>query len=225
MARLRTIEDLVADVLSRAGMEFSDLVDATEVCEFINVELAELRGHLRLNEGQPHKRTTGTIAVVAGTAEYALPATFWELLSVTASINGVVRQLEPFMENERARLTNSLTPAGVPMYRVAGDIIEFLPTRQTFTATIRYVSSETRLLLGQVPPDTVDGYNGYEIAAVYGAVASCKEKEETDPSFYESRKAKIYKQIDALAAQRDAGRPERVTDVTGGLDNVLDPRS
>jgi hypothetical protein len=133
--------------------------------------------------------------------------------------------LEPFMENERAGLDQGPVLASLqsPMYRIAEGSIEFLPNSLTYTATLRYAPSEPRLKLGQSPPDTVDGYNGYEIVAVYGATATAKEKEETDPSFYEGRKRAAMEQIKALAAQRDAGRPERVTDVTGGLDNMFGP--
>lgn len=225
MARLRTAEDLVADVLHRANLEYSDLVTPDEVLEYLNQELAELRTHIRLNEGQPHDRKVAPpIAVTAGISLYDLPSDFWEILGVEANLNGLVRRLEPYMENERAGLVNTqlINSMSSPMYRLASKTqLEILPAKFTFTATLKYVPSEPRLVLGASPPSTVDGYNGYEIAAVYGAVATCKEKELVDPSFYEARKARQYKLIEAAAAQRDAGAPERVTDVTGGLDDNL----
>ena len=225
--RLRTVEDLVMDVRNRAGCEGQgdNFVTDPEILEWLNQELAELRGHLRMNEGQPHKRLSKDIACTAGTSLYDLPLDFWELLSVEAVIGGRTRMMEPFMENERADLSNGAFFATIisPMYRIANNQIEILPASQDFTITVRYAPNEGRLRLGQVPPDTVDGYNGYEIAAVYGATASCLEKEKLDPSFYEGRKMRILAQIDALAAQRDAGRPERVTDVTGGLGGDFGP--
>ncbi len=226
MARYRTAEDLVADVRNRAGMEFSELLDDTEILEFINQELAELRGHLRMNEGQPHKRLTApTISVTSGVSLYTLPTDFWELLSAVATIGGVTRDLEPFMENERGGLSNGvfLATNTSPMYRIANDQIEILPATQDFDLVLRYAPCEGRLRLGRTPPDKVDGYNGYEVAAVYGAVALCQAKEQTDPSFYEGRKTRILQHIDALAALRDAARPERVTDVTGGLSDEFGP--
>ena len=228
MARLRTAEDLVADVRRRCGLEHSDLLDDPEILELLNQELAELRSHLRRNEGQPHERSVTSISVVAGTALYPLPSDFWEVLGIEAKIGGLTRRVEPFMENERAGMLNAqlLSTSASPMYRLAGklagvDQIEFLPSTQTFTATLKYATSEPRLTLGATPPSTVDGYNGYEIAAIYGTCAQVREKEDADPSFYEGRKMKIYALIDANAAQRDAGSPERVTDVTGGLDYDL----
>lgn len=224
MSRTRTAEDLVTDVLQRTGLENSEFVSPAEVMEFVNQELAELRSHIRRAEGHPHKRSSFTIPVVAGTSLYAITAAdFWELMSIEISIGGLNRQLEPFMENERARLINTqIYPySSSPMYRVMGDSIEFLPSTQTFTATVFYAPNAPRLRLGIVPPDTVDGYNGYEIAAIYGACATVREKEETDPSFFLGQKDRIYKLIEANAANRDAGHPERVTDATGALDQGL----
>lgn len=225
MARERTAEDLVADVRKRANLEESEFVTDEEILEYLNQELAELRGRLRMNEGQPHKKLTRDIAVTSGTSLYDLPRDFWELLGATAVIGGRSRALEPFMENERADLVNGpfFATALSPMYRLANQQIEILPATQDFTLTIAYAPTEGRLRLGQTPPDKVDGYNGYEVAAIYGAVAICNAKEETDPSFYLAQKDRILRQIDALAAQRDAGKPERVTDVTGGLGGDFGP--
>jgi hypothetical protein len=223
MARSRTAEEIVLDIRRRAGQEGSgdDFATDDEILEEFNQQWAEVRGHLRMNEGQPHKRLTANISVVSGTTLYDLPADYWELLGVTASINGLVRDLEPFMEGERGGLSNGNYYASVvsPMYRIANDQIEILPSTQNFTLTVRYAPSEGRIRLGRVPPDTIDGYNGYEVAAIYGTVAMLQEKEQLDPSFYEGRKMRILQHIDALAAKRDAARPERVTDVTGDLDN------
>ncbi len=221
MARLRTAEDCVLDVRKRAGLEFSELVDDDEILEYLNQEFAEIRSRIRRNEGQPHHRTTKDLAVTAGTSVYDLPLDCWELLGIEATIGGVTGRIEPYMENERAGLRNALLPSTFarPMYRYASRTqIEFLPATVSFTALLKYVAGEPRLRLGQTPPDTIDGFNGYEIAGIYGAVATCREKEGLDPSFYEGRKAKMLALIDANAAQRDAGAPERVTDVTGGLD-------
>ncbi len=55
------------------------------------------------------------------------------------------------------------------------------------------------------------------MAAVYGACASVREKEETSPNYFQGLKSEVYRQVDSLAASRDASHPERVTDVTGDL--------
>jgi hypothetical protein len=219
--RVRTAEEFVADVRNRCNMEFSELLTDAEIIEIANQEITELRGALRLNEGQPHEVLRKTYSVTSDSALYTLPTDFWELLSIKVTIGGRPRMLDPFMENERADLEAGpfLATVTSPMYRLQGNQIEFLPVNQAFTAEMRYAPRSGRMRLGQVPPDSFDGYNGYEVAVIYGTCAVCKEKELVDPSFYEGRKQRIMVQIKALAAQRDAGKPERVTDVTGALDD------
>ncbi len=223
MSRVRTAEDLVADVRNRCNMEYNELLTDEEIIEIANQEITELRGAMRLNEGQPHELESSPITVTPLVSSYTLPTDFWELLSCKATIGGRPRMLEPFMENERASLETGsfLTSLASPMYRLSGNQIEFLPLGQSFVATLRYAPRSGRLRLGINPPDSFDGYNGYELAVIYGTCAVCKDKEMTDPSFYEGRKARIMDQIKALAAKRDASKPERVEDVTGALDDWM----
>jgi hypothetical protein len=218
MSRTRSLTDLIADVRQRANMENSEFVTDSEITEYLNQELAELHARLVANEGQPHFRSSTPIAVTAGTTLYPLPADFWKVQEITASIGGIQRNLEPFMTNERARLLNAQLYAysASPQYRVQAGNIEFLPSTQSFTATLFYVKASPRLSSGG---DVVDGFNGYEIAAVYGAVAACLQKEESDASFYVAQKERILRHIDAVQA-RDGSHPERVTDVVG-LTNIL----
>lgn len=222
MARTRTAEQLVADVRARANMENSEFVEDFEILEYLNQELAELHGRIILAEGQPFFRSSTTISVTAGTSLYNLPADFFDLQELTATIGGHRVTLQPFMAGERAALQDS--PLYVyrqsPMYRIQGSQIEILPSTLTYTATLYYRKRSPRLVLGATPADTFDGYNGWEVAAIYGTVAICLQKEESDPSFYLAQKERILKHIDAMAARRDASHPERVTDVTGGLDRL-----
>jgi hypothetical protein len=223
MARVRTLDEIIASVRERTNLENSEFVSDEELTDMINEEYAELFGRLTLGEGQAHFVTTDTISVVAGTVAYDLPDDFWKLLRLRASIDGIVRDMHPFTEGERAELENSQTFAtfltGGPRYRIQGPQVEILPSTRSFTATIRYIHAAPFLVAGD---DEFDGFNGYEAAVIAGVCAMVREKEETDPSFFERRKDRIYRLIDAHAAQRDASHPERVTDVTGGLSGPLD---
>lgn len=216
--RTRALSDLIADVRSRSNMEGSEFITDAEITEVLNQELAELHGRLATNEGQPHFRSSTTIAVTAATALYALPDDFWRVQEVTANISGIVRNLAPFMATERARLLNSqlYSYRDSPQYRIQANNIEFLPATQSYAASLYYIAASPRLV---DPSDTVDGFNGYEVAAIHGAVVFCLQKEESDASVYAAMKDRIYRQIDALAAQRDGSHPERVTDVVG-LDDM-----
>jgi len=205
---------MLLDIRQRTNQENSTFVTDSELTEYLNVELAELWSHLAQNEGQPHFRSTFPISVLNGTALYTLPADFWRLQEVTATINGVTGALQPFMATEHGWLLNSgpWGPATPVRYRVQANQIEFLPAVQSFAATLYYTPNCPRLLQ---PGSTFDGFNGYEAAAIYGVCATVMAKEESDPSFYLGQRDRIYRLIDSLAAQRDAGNPERVQDVLG----------
>ncbi len=195
-------------------MENSTFVTDAELTEYLNQELAELHGRLTANEGQPHFRSQTTITVTAGTSLYGLPADFWKVHEITCTYDGIVRPMEPFMPHERAALQNTqiIYPYTFsPRYRVQGDNLEILPANRNLTVTLFYVRACPRVS----GADTIDGFNGYEIAAIHGVCATVLEKEGSDFSFYSGMKDRIYRQIDVLAAQRDASRPERVVDVVG----------
>lgn len=216
MARTRTLAQLITSVRRRTNLENSEFVTDDEITEYINEEYAELVSRLASAEGQPHFVASTPYNVTVGTTVYALPSDFWRILRVTATSDGIERDMEPFMEGERAALSNTqyfaATFLGGPKYRLKADNIEVLPVTKPFTMNLRYI--HTCPVLDDAA-DTVDGYNGYEQAILAGVCAIVREKEETDPSFFERRKARIYASLDAWAAHRDASHPERVTDVVG----------
>lgn len=216
MSRVRTLDELSGIVRQRTNMENSEFITDGEIKDNINEEWAELYGRVSLAENQPHYVNTTTIAVSQPTTLYALPADFWKVLNVSCTVDNVTRDMDPFMEGERAELHNGqFFTLGYPVaarYRVQGDNIEILPVSRSFTVNLRYVRACPVLIDGS---DTLDGINGYEAVVIAGACALVREKEESDPSFFERRKERLWRAIDALAAQRDASRPERVLDVVG----------
>lgn len=222
MSRARTLTNLIADVRNRTNMENSTFVTDAEITEYLNQEIAELWARLTQGAGQPYYRGSTTYSVSnAGSGVYNLPSDFWVLQEVVATINGTSRNLAPFMPSERGTLSvnNPWCVDGSVMYRLAPSSIEFLPVTQSFTVTMYYTPAATRLASGS---DTFDGFNGYEMAPIYGACATIQAKEQTDPSFYIGQRERIYKHIESLASQRDMGMPERVQDVVGYDANVLD---
>lgn len=217
MARTRTLLDLIADVRSRTNMETSTFVTDAEVTEFINQALSELWVHLSQNGGQPFYQNRSVIAVTPTATLYALPADFGQLQGVEGTISGWTGRIEPFMPAERAGMTNNgsawMTYSPVK-YRLQGGYIEFLPAVNTFSATVLYTPACPRLVNLS---DTFDGFDGYEVAAIYGACATVQAKEDTDFTFYANERDRIYRTIDSMAAQRDMSAPERVQDVRGDL--------
>lgn len=223
--RTRTLANLIADVRTRTNQENSEFVTDAEIQEYINQALAELHTRLTQGTGQPFYRATTSISVVTGVALYALPESFWTLQGVEATIDGVTGPLTPFMPIEHAGLTSAAqgSPWGTTSpvrYRVQGDNIEVLPATRTFSMTVFFTPSCPRL---EEPDDTFDGFNGYEVAAIYDACATVLAKEESDPSFYMAQRDRIYALVDSTAGSRDMGAPERVQDVMGDATCGCDP--
>lgn len=214
MGRNRTLTDLIADVRQRTNQEESTFVTDAEITEYLNQALAELWSRLTQGGGQSHYRAQTTIAVEQGTSLYSLPADFWVLQGVEATLDGITGPLTSFMPLQRGALTNPSTcPWGLASpvrYRVQGDNIEFLPATETFDATVFYTPSCPRLV-GLT--DTFGGFNGYEVAAIYDACATVLAKEESDPSFYAGQRDRIYRHIESLSGSRDMSQPERVQNV------------
>ena len=212
MSRTRTFTQLIADVRSRTNTEESTFVTDAEIGEFLNQELAELWGRICGGSGAPFYRSIFPITVTVGTNYYPLPDDFLSAQGVEATFDGEAYTIRSFMQTERAQLSNTTRyPWRVgTMYRIQADNIEFQPVSEAFSATLYYTPSCPRLVSGT---DTFDGYNGWEVAAIYGACATVNAKEETDPSFYEGRKAQILRQIDTQISARDGAEPERIQDV------------
>lgn len=213
MSRSRSLTNLIADVRARTNQENSTFVTDAEITEYLNQELSELWTRLVLSQSHPLYRSMTSIAVVANTSLYALPADFFAVQGVQALIDGSSYSLRPFMPAERPSLQSSSLlygPVGPIQYRVQGDNIEFLPCNRAFTATVYYASSQPRLVSGS---DTFDGFNGFEMCAIAGACATVLAKEESDPSFYLGLKQAVFRTAEQAAAQRDLSNPERVQDV------------
>ncbi len=230
MSRYRSLTNLIGDVRSRTNQENSTFVTDQEITEYLNQSIAELEVRLVLNQGQPHFRSFTTIDVEAYTALYALPADFWTLQEVTATINSVTSPLMPFTTAEHGDLMDaSLNSLYHPVrYRIQAGNIEFRPATDNFTATVYYTPTHTRLtgtfdvdgaLTGS--SDAWDGFNGYEMAPIYDACAQVMGKEDSDPSFFERQRDRIYATITQAAAHRDMSNPERVQDVSGEMESRL----
>jgi hypothetical protein len=206
---------MLLDVRQRTNQENSTFVTDAELTEWLNQEIAAIEVKLALNQSHAHFRSLTTIDVVPPTALYALPATFWALQEVMATVGGITGSLMPFMLSEHGLLSNPALaiPGGPPMYRIQAGNIEFRPATQAFTATVYFTPTQARLVAGS---DSWDGFNGYEMAAIYGTCAQVYAKEESDPGFFMAKQAEVYAHIAAASAHRDMANPERVQDVTDG---------
>lgn len=78
--------------------------------------------------------------------------------------------------------------------------------------TVQTTVSATNLS-GSVVQVDCDGVNGWEEYIVVDAAIKCLTKEESETAVLERDKAFLLKRIEAMASNRDAGKPEKITDV------------
>lgn len=219
MARRRSLANLIADCRQRADQVNSTFCTDAEITEWLNQELAEVYALIIQNETHPHLRKSIGYSVTTASNLYPLPPDFWRAQEVAATINGITGTLKTFMPVERARLVNSQTVFGAtpPVnVRLQAENIEFQPVPSAFTATLFYTPCCPRLVQTS---DEFDGFNGYEMAAIHGAVAQMQAKEESDYTFAVSQKERWVRIIEGIVSSRFQNEPDRVQDVVGMNDD------
>jgi hypothetical protein len=205
--------------LQRADMENSTFVAPSELLRYINSAYLELYD-LLVSKGQEYyvKDPPTEFTVATGAYTYTLPTDFYKLLGVDRQLSADEWiEVRPFNFNERnanrrtrARLSSG--PYGALRRRVIGNKL-FVTPNDLAPGTYRlwYVPRATEL---SSESDTVDGVNGWEEYIVLGAAIRCLAKEESDVSVLTAEQARLTRRIEEMAAQRDVGDTERVTDVT-----------
>lgn len=200
-----------------------------ELLDYINESLAELYDLIRAAYGQDYYRKPYSIATTGGTASYALPSDFLDLISVDIALGGnLVLTAKPYMENERNAFKFWPIGAGViggPVYyRLTGaqgtggtttTSITFMPLN-AYNVTVNYVPTPTLLAADS---DTFDGVAGWEQYAVLDAAIKCATKDQQWDlaQALGAQKADMRARIEKMAAERDAGGADRVQDVAGGF--------
>lgn len=214
-------------------------ISDTEVRDYLNEGLTEFYDLLVEGRGQEHTRKSTSATTVANQAAYSLPVDFYELISVDIQIapNQLITA-EPYMERERNafKLYPGWTFAGGLYrwwYRILGSsgdqnvgtatekTINFIPTPQAaYTYTLNYVWRYPIFdTAGSQDSNLLNGVNGWELYAVWHAVALIKHRLKEDMSFAVARKQELRDRIQNLAPQNDAGQAERIQDVERDLDS------
>lgn len=219
---MRTIARQLSDTENQ-----TDWVDDPELDERLNEWLQALYDKLIISRGHEYYSKTTTITLVKGTASYDLPSDFYQLSAAIASDGTSYVDVTPWQTQELARLMQLESGGGsgsLGRYRyrlLAGKVeVRPKPTVATHTLELRYVPAMTRLTMG---PDTFDGVNGWERYACLGAAIDLMNKEESDASALQLELARVGDRIEKLAANRDAGHPERIQDVRGDWGGDLWP--
>lgn len=241
-----TRSSIVTRAREAAGMESSAFVTSSELNTLSDVFMRELYDKLVAARGQEYYRKSCENNLTAGTWLYVLPYDFMELLGVAANESACAtvsaeqfaagtadpgsgwQLLRPFMIGElpelmnrsgahpfetRYRLTGQVSTGRVS--NQAADLIELRPTpRQSFAVRIEYVP--TCVYAESGGERYYSGVDGWEEYAALKMAMRMLGKQESSTSHLQRDLDDLNKRLDALAAARDAGRPERIVDVRGG---------
>lgn len=212
-----TLGQLKTQSRQRADMENSTFISDSELTSLINLSAAELYD-LLVGVYEDYKITSQTLAVTPNVDTYTLPTNFYKLRGVDLVLDslGNAVTLKPFNFAERNAymFTPTWNVVGLSYlrYHMLGDSIKLVPVPNTSqNIKIWYIPAITKLVLDA---DTLDGVNGFEEYIIIDAAIKMRIKEESDVNELMMQKAAITSRINAMAAARDAGSPERVSDVT-----------
>ena len=208
----------------RANMEDSDFVEDEELNQYISDSYAELYDLLVSKFEDYYVADPLEFSISSGSSTYALPADFYKLIGLDRSVGGGdYVEVKPFNFNDRnRRRIGDRLRSGSPTarYRILGSNLRFSPADQAAgDYLLWYVPRYSELT---EDTDEVDGVNGWEEYIVIDAAIKCLIKEESNANDLYKAKAEIKQRIEEMAANRDAGEPQRIPDVTmSGYDDPL----
>ena len=215
----RTLVQLRTEARQRADMENDDsFVSDAELTRMVNQSIKELYDLLIQYQDHAYYATSTTATMTPGTASYALPSTFYRLLGVDVVVSGVTYTLKPFHFQERNKYSDDTWSfvgrirGCSAKYRINGSNIVFSPVPDSaYSYTLWYAPQFVDL--AHDTNDSFEGINGWEEYVVVDAAMKMLEKEESDVSHLQLRKAQLTERIVGLAADRDAGMPSVILDV------------
>lgn len=229
-----TLSELIAQTRQRADLENSDFVTDAEMTQYINGSIAELQD-LLVATNQDYYIESYTFNTVANQADYPLPdgtlysgaKPFYMLKGVDVRIVGSnYFALRPFNFNERNRNEDyawGFLNGPTIRYRMVGDNLRFSPFPEgVYPVRVWYVPLATKLVAGT---DTLKDLNQYSEYVVIDAAIKCRVKEELDTVALDAQKAQMVKRITEMAANRDVGQPESVSDIYAENDDYYFYRS
>jgi hypothetical protein len=209
MASTVTLSDMIERARVRADMNNSEFLTTAMWTDFINQSARELYDLLVATD-QDYYTIDYSLVVDGTTNEYNLPSDFYKLKGVDYKVDGDDRwQPMPrynFMDRNRWNQVSNLQL----WYRDIRGKIRFSPKPAAQTMRIWYIPCLAPLVNGT---DTFDGINGWEDYVEVRAAIFALVKEESDPSALMLILTALKERIQAMAASRDQGQSEQVTDV------------
>jgi len=207
LATLRTRAREHADMVS------SSFIGSSELDGFINASGGELWDILITRYEDYCTTPEWTTFTLSGSNyQSALPADCVKLRGVEHYDRGEWTAIKRYTLEDRDRWRDTQWRWGSDerRYTILGSRLSFVPEDDASGQyRFRYVQAWTPL---SSSTQTVSLPNGWEEYIAVDAAIKCKQKEESDTSALEMRKAALLRRIEAAASNRDAGEQEFLTD-------------
>jgi hypothetical protein len=222
----------------RADRVNSNFVTLPEINSYVNQSYFELYDLLVTTFEDYYVATPIQFATNGSSYQYPLPdgtitftnpinntqfvaPPFYKLLGIDLGLNNASNgyvTVDKFNFIDRNRFVYPNTASTIYgvfnlQYRILGQVIEFIPTPSA-NQPIRvwYVPRLQELLL---PTDTLDGISGWTEYVIVDVAIKILQKEESDVSVLAAQKLDLRKRIIDSGVNRDAGRPDRISDSRG----------
>lgn len=215
LAQLRLDARLYADQRPGSSTTF---ISETELTRLVNLKIRELYDLLVEARGSDYYANESTIAIVAGTTRYSLPADFYQLSSVTLEWATQDNELVFPIGSTRERINyqpqqgrqQNWTRYSHKGYRLRSSQIEFLPEPTTdVTCRLQYVPVFTDL---SADGSTFDGINGWEKMVALGVAIEMRGIEKRSAGDLVQLYAPQLERIETLKTERDAEAPKQIVD-------------
>ena len=222
-----TLADLKQHSRERADMVNNDFISDSELTSYINHSIAELHDMMVQSYGSDYTINQALYTLVTGNdpdndgssvlISTLIPANdFYKLVGIDAKINSQDwSTLRPYSFNERNRFQRFgvWDRLGITSlrYRMIGNTMRFVPS-QTGNIPLRIWYIPVAPILS-ADTDTLDDLNQYSEYVIVDAAIKMLQKEESDPSVLMAQKQALKRRIEEAAQNRDAGKPESVSDI------------
>jgi hypothetical protein len=208
-----TLAQIRTQARQRADMEISQFVTDSELTNYVNSSIAELYDIL-VSRFEDYYILDTPQTVANGASELTIPADFYKLKGLDYDVGGgqyeTVRSFQFVERNETFDPGFGTLPR--MRYRVLGSVIKLTPPEfAPGNYRIWYIPRFTPLVLDA---DTFDGINGWTEYVVVDCAIKMLNKEESDASAFREQKQKLLDRIEAMAADRDAGEPQTIVDMS-----------
>ena len=231
----RTAAEMTSEVRDRSDLGDSQFRTDAQIMRYLNEANRQLTAKLIRAFGSDYFEKTGTINTVADTASYDLPSDcyhvkFFRLATSAGRKINIPRANTDDLDIGDANDWGSLDV--FPSHRILQNKVMFIPTPQSVhVVTVHYLSTaiafdgadDSAIAEMSDSSDYINAYWGYEEWVILKAAEKIKHDQEENASDLTLERAEIWRDIEAIAADRITSEPLRIRDGYPDFDDRYPP--